>query len=190
MKKLYRSKKPDIPEAESFDLDLAPMLALMVTLIPIMLLSTVFVHVKVIETPLPQVVQKAIEKDQNKKDRSVTLYVDMSHNSGFSVRTIQNGKNRTLASIPKQSESWDFAKLHAELVKVKQQHPSVFQLNLMPQADVSYEDIVKVIDEARNSKSGEAKFMIKDQNTEKKETKLVETDVMFPNVIFANVVEG
>ena len=54
-------------DTSAYELDLSPMLALMVTLIPIMLLATVFVRVTVIESSLPQVVEKAIQEDRNKK---------------------------------------------------------------------------------------------------------------------------
>ena len=70
-------QKTDDQES-TFELDLAPMLALMVTLIPIMLLSTVFVKVSLIETPLPQVVQNAIEEDLNKKNKEIHLFIHFS----------------------------------------------------------------------------------------------------------------
>ena len=54
-------------EEESMELDLAPMLAMMVSLIPILLLSTVFVRLAMIDSPLPQVVAKAIEKQKKEQ---------------------------------------------------------------------------------------------------------------------------
>jgi biopolymer transport protein ExbD len=50
-----------------FDLDLAPLLAVMVKLVPVLLLSSAFVQVMVVETDLPQAVKEAIQKQDDKK---------------------------------------------------------------------------------------------------------------------------
>ena len=52
--------------------------------------------------------------------------------------------------------------------------------------DVPYQDIVSVMDEARNVKESEPKIKLLDKET----NKTVETDVMFPDVVFSNVMEG
>jgi biopolymer transport protein ExbD len=169
----------------SFELDLAPMLALMVTLIPIMLLSTEFVKVAVIETPLPQAVEQAIQDDNNKKKRTVNVSLKMSQKAGFSLVVRENGRTNTV-KIPKKSGNWDLERLYTELESVKQRHPNVFRVDLLPAEDVPYKDIVKAMDEARHIKSGRPKVKIMDS----KQNKMVETDAMFPNMVFANVVEG
>ena len=169
----------------TFELDLSPMLALMVTLIPIMLLSTVFVKVAVIETPLPQVVAKALEQDRKKKDREVRLVVKMEQNTGLNIHVYRGSAKRSVA-IPKVQGEWDFARLHKEVVQVKVENPKLFRLDLIPGKDVSYADIVKVMDEVRNTREGDPKVYIEDVDTKER----VETDIMFPDVIFSNVLEG
>ena len=42
-----------------FELDLAPLLAVMVKLVPVLLLSSAFVQVMMVETDLPQAVKEA-----------------------------------------------------------------------------------------------------------------------------------
>lgn len=171
---------------ESLDVDLAPMLALMVCLIPIMLLSTVFVRVTIIETPLPQVVKQALEEDRQKKERDILVAVEMSQRSGFTLQVSENGKVVATTKLAKKGKDWDLAGLHKELVKVKQGYPKLFRLNLYPSEDVAYEDMVRVMDEARNTKEGDPKLFVIDSENDKK----VETDVMFPDVMFGNVMEG
>lgn len=173
-------------EGSSFELDLAPMLALMVTLIPILLLSTVFVQVVVIESPLPQVVKEAIEEDRKKKEREVLVTLDMGKKSGFALKVNVDGKNTNTYLVPNKAGNLDIKELHKKLAIVKRSHPKVFRLDLFPAADVGYSDIVKVMDSARKLTAEEGKVKIQNSKT----NEVAETDLMFPDVVFANVVEG
>jgi biopolymer transport protein ExbD len=161
------------------------MLALMVTLIPILLLSTQFMQIVVIETPLPQVVQEAIEQDRKKVEREVSIALEMPDGQGFNLMVTVDGKVQDRFKIPKQGDDWDYKELHKKLVTVKRQHPKIFRLNLNPGAKVSYEHIVKVMDAARNLEKEDGKVTISG-----KDNQVEETDIMFPDVIFANLVEG
>lgn len=169
----------------SFELDLAPMLALMVTLIPIMLLSTVFVKVSVIDTPLPQVVQKAIHEDK-KKSNSVEFSLHMDDKSGFQIKVTKSGRTLNRVRIPKAGAQWDLNKLHGEAVKLKQQYPRKFRMDLLPTESVPYVEIVKVMDALRSTNDKDPKLFIKDEESKRN----VETDVLFPDVVFSNVLEG
>lgn len=186
MPKTYHKIKKNDDLADNFELDLSPMLALMVCLIPIMLLSTVFVKVTVIETPLPQVVQKAIDEDRNKKDREVDVTVDMNDNKELALTVKVDGKIEVQKKLTAVNGVWDFNQLNVDLVAVKQQHPKVFRLNLNPSEKVPYEDIVKLMDEVRTVKDEKIKLIVTDEETKEK----VETNIMFPDVIFGNVLEG
>ncbi len=186
MAKTYHKIKRTEDFEANFELDLSPMLALMVCLIPIMLLSTVFVKVTVIDTPLPQVVQKAIENDRKKKQRSVEITVAMHKNKELQLLVTVDGKTSVKKSIKATANAWNYSDLNAELVKVKQQYPKVFQLNLNPTKEVSYDEIVKIMDEVRTVKDENIKLYVTDEDTKEK----VETNIMFPDVIFANVLEG
>lgn len=170
----------------NFELDLSPMLALMVSLIPIMLLSTVFVKVTVIETPLPQVVKQAIENDRKKKERNVEVSVKLAPDKKIFVLVSVDGKQTFKRQIVKDSQKWSLTELNTALVQVKKSHPKIFRLSLIPHESVSYEEIVKVIDEVRTVRNKNTKLFVKDEKT----NQLVETDVMFPDVVFANVIEG
>ena len=172
-------------EDANFELDLAPMLALMVTLIPIMLLSTVFVRITLIETPLPQVVQNAIEQDRNKKEREINISLNMSE-QGFKFEVLVDGKPEKVSRIPKVNNAWNLKELYTVAHQAKMQHPGVFKLDLKPESNIKYDDIVKVMDELRTIKQGDQKATITDKQTLQK----VETEILFPDVNFANVVEG
>lgn len=173
------------PRAEegTFDIDLAPMLSMMVTLIPILLLSVIFVRVTVIDSSVPQVVADAIEKDRNNKDKSVDLTLVISDNHAVRVKISQNGRVSTHNVSPKGSE-FDLEALGKKLAELKTRHPEVYTVNLEPGEDVSYDNLVKIMDAARTSRN--QKFYITDPKTKER----VEHNQMFPNVVFANVVEA
>tara|TARA_B100000749_G_C18450166_1_gene476197 strand:- start:33418 stop:33975 length:558 start_codon:yes stop_codon:yes gene_type:complete len=185
MRRFRKFREMEESEA-TFELDLSPLLALMVTLIPIMLLATVFVRVTIIETEVPQVVKKAIEEDRNKKKREVTIHLHMNE-KGFDLMLKYDGRTAKNLTINKTSDKkWDLDKLHKSLLSFKTMHPDVFRVDLFPAESVSYQDIVKVIDEARTVKEGEPKVKLLDKET----NKTVETEIMFPDVVFSNVMEG
>ena len=185
MAKTYRHIKTEDMES-SFELDLSPMLALMVCLIPIMLLSTVFVKVTVIESPLPQVVQKAIEEDRKKKDREIEVTVLMNNNKSMELRVTEDGKARVKKTFKASSTSWNFDGLRQELISVKRAYPKTFRLSLYPGENVPYDDIVNFMDAVRKTGDENVKLTVTDEDT--KET--AETDIMFPDVVFGNLLEG
>ena len=55
-------------EDATFELNLAPMLDIIVSIVPMLLMSVAFVHVTVIDTPVPQVVEKAIAAANEKNN--------------------------------------------------------------------------------------------------------------------------
>lgn len=186
MAKTFRNIRLTEDTEASFELDLSPMLALMVCLIPIMLLSTVFVKVTVIESPLPQVVQKAIENDRNKKDRQIEVSVTMRNNKSMHLKVTQGGRAKLSKVIPVANAEWGFEALRKELIPVKKAHPKVFRLSLFPGEAVAYNDIVKLMDAVR--KTGDASVTVTIVDEETKES--AQTDVMYPDVIFGNLLEG
>lgn len=179
-----RIKKPQTNLSHEFELDLAPLLAVMVKLVPVLLISSAFVSLMVIETDLPQAVKQAIV--ENQENPKATIQVEISNKSGFKLIIAKGGK-QTAETIPTLGEGqFDLPRLHAALVKLKTENPEVFRLELAPEASVPYKDIVKVMDEARKARDSKIKFQLFD----KKENKQVTTDYMFPDVYFANMMDG
>lgn len=165
------------------ELDLAPMLSLMLKLMPVLLLSSAFVHVMMIETDLPQAVKQAVAKQVENPKTAIQLAV--SKTKGVRIIISKDGK-QTESVVPMIGDQFDFGKLHKELQTVKTQHPEVFSIELAPDADVPYKEVVRIMDEARKSRDKDVKFPIHDAV----ENKTVMTDYMFPDVIFANMMDG
>jgi len=172
-------------QEESMDVDMSPMLSLMVILIPIMLLSTVFVRIQLIETPLPQVVQKAIEDEKNNKEKKIQIVLLME-TQGFKIELLQDGKVFKSTRLPNINNNWDLNSLYKVAHEIKLENPNVFHVDFKPATNVKYEDMVKVMDTLRKINKEDRKAILIDKETLQK----VETDLMFPEINLANVVEG
>lgn len=182
---MRRVKKLKINHEYEFDLDLAPLLAVMVKLVPVLLVSSAFVQMMTIETQLPQVVQQAIEKN-DKDEKATHITLEVKEKEGVKIIVKKDGKE-SVEVVPKKADgNFDFARLHERLRDVKIQNPEVFKVDLSPDAGVSYKDIVHVMDEARRSRDNKIKFPVFDKTKNQE----VQTDYMFPEVNFANTMEG
>ncbi|WP_413944442.1 ExbD/TolR family protein [Bdellovibrio sp. HCB-162] len=177
-------KKIKINHHSEFELDLAPLLAVMVKLVPVLLLSSAFVQMMVIETELPQVVSEAIQRqEQQPTPTSVAIEVDAK--DGINIVVTEKGKDQ-VENIPLKNGAFDYPTLHQKLVAVKKAHPEIFKIELNPDGKVPYNEVVKVMDEARQSRDNTIKFPVFDT----KQGKNVETNYMFPEIVFANMMEG
>lgn len=177
--------RPKINTHSEFELDLAPLLAVMVKLVPVLLVSSAFVQMMIIETELPQVVQEAIKQEQkNPAAAVVTLMLDKK--SGARIIVSQNGADQVRQIDLAPDKKFDYQKIHQELQTLKAAHPEVFKIEFNPAPDVSYREIVRIMDEARRSRAQDVRFPVKNSQTGETTT----TDYMFPEVVFGNMLEG
>jgi len=180
-----RSKKLTINHNSEFELDLAPLLAVMVKLVPVLLVSSAFVQMMIIETELPQVVQQAI-KQQETNPKSAQISVNITKNEGVKI-TVTEGDQQKIEIIGLDNDKKiDFKALHAKFVEMKSSHPEIFKIDFNPDSDVTYKDVVRVMDEARKARNKDIKFPVIDNKTGQKST----TDYMFPEVVFSNTMDG
>ncbi len=172
-------------DEESFDLDMAPVLSVVVALVPILLATAVFLRVGVIDTQLPQIINEAVQQERKDESPKVTVKVEVSSTQGIVLEVTDNGQSnkKTLGLV---NNELDYAGLHKELLQVKTQFPMVFRLELRPADDVSYDKIIKVMDSARKTREGDPKLFVTDPKTNEK----VESHYMFVDIFFGNVLEG
>lgn len=181
---MRRRLKLNINHNSEFELDLAPLLAVMVKLVPVLLVSSAFVQMMIIETELPQVVQEAIkEQDTNIKAAHITLEVNKADGIKIKVEDQGQEKVEVVANINNQ---FDYASLYLKLVEIKKAYPQIFKIDLSPDSDVPYKDLVTIMDQARKSKSNDLQFKFTDTKTGKESA----TEYMFPEVVFSNVMDG
>lgn len=177
--------KPKINHNSEFELDLAPLLAVMVKLVPVLLVSSAFVQMMIVETELPQVVQQAIEQqDQNPK--SAQLSVEVSKKDGVRFITTENNQQKVEVVALSSNQEFDLPAIHAKFQEIKKIHPEIFKIEMNPDADIAYKEIIRIMDEARRARSNDVRFPVKDAKTGVEST----TDYMFPEVVFANMMDG
>ena len=177
-------KKLQINHHSDFELDIASLLAVIMKLVPVLLLSSAFMQLMVIETDLPQVVTEAIQKQEKENKKNILVEVTAERKV---VITIDAGATKSTVTVdPTKDHQVDLAKLQMTFREIKRQNPEVFKIDLSPNGDVAYNEVVHVMDEARRSSEFNLRFPIKDEKTGKDTT----TDYMFPEIVFVNMMEG
>lgn len=174
-----RMKMRQMPQ--EFELDLAPLLAVMVKLVPVLLLSSAFVQVGVIETDLPQIVKEQIE--QQKENPTAQVALVMKETGEVQIELERAGKVETFKVPAPAAGEFDYQGAAAALLTVKKQTPEVFTLKLNPSEKVPYAQIVRMMDSARRTPDKSEKFQLKDAKT----GTTTETELMFPDVVFSNI---
>jgi biopolymer transport protein ExbD len=164
----------------TFDLNLAPILDIIVSIVPLLLLSVAFVQVKMIDSSVPQVVAEAAQRANEKSEAVVALKI--SKLKGFTLEVTKDGKMDPVP-VPNKNGTWDMDGLHAAAFIVKEKHPQVFRVDMNPEADVNLNELVVVMDKLRRTPDTK-KVSFKDPQN----GTVIETELMFPNVLFANVI--
>lgn len=172
------------PLSHEFELDLAPLLAVMVKLVPVLIVSSAFVPIVIIQSELPAPIAAVIA--EAKAEELPQLELEVHPTEGINLKLFQGEKSIEKVHLSFPTSENDFKALKENLVRMKKQFPQLFRLELLPKGDVSYDTIVKIIDAARKSPTPAEKFKFKNTQTGATE----ETDYMFPDVVFANVLEG
>lgn len=171
-------------KAEStFDINLAPMLDVIVAIVPMLLMSIVFIRVNMIEAQIPQIVAETIENNKNKPVPVTVALVINEKNYKFEL--VVNGKKTDIVVSSLDGQP-NFDALYKEAANIKRKYPDVFKVEVKPSEGVSLDRIVMTLDKIRKLKTGEENFSIKDEKT----GNTVKTDLMFPEVVFGDILEG
>jgi biopolymer transport protein ExbD len=161
----------------TFDLNLAPMMDMLVSIIPFMLLSATFMQIMLISTPLPTPVAQALAADRANNQREVVIKVVMENKTGFVLEVTDTSNKTVKETILKKAGQFDYESLHKKLVEAKQKFPKIFRLELNPDEMVDYKSIVKVMDSARDMENADPKILIDN----------AATPLLFPDVVLSNL---
>lgn len=171
---------------EEVDLDMAPFLGLMATLIPMLLLATVFVRLSVLGAKVPVLAEAQTAIDKAKEDnrkKQLKLNVILTKDKTVVMQVRRGGALLQRTRVPASAEgTFDADKLKNEFAKIKRKNPELFQARMNPTEVVKYEDIVAVMDTMRLGPNGE-QFPVKDKDT----GKVFQTNLMFDDITFGNI---
>lgn len=166
---------------EEFELDLTPLLAIIMKLVPVLVISSSFLQLTQIETDLPQVIKQQIENQNQHPDQMAKIKVVVDDAKGFSV-IVTKGEMTDTVKIPANGNSLNLSALNTKLVEIKKKNPEVFKIELAPSDSLSYSEVVTILDGSRKSANHD-EFIFVDPKTGKE----VKTDFLFPEVVFNNI---
>ncbi|MBK7771948.1 MAG: biopolymer transporter ExbD [bacterium] len=130
-------------EAVADDVDLLPLMNLFVALIPMLLVSAVFLNITVIDMKAPgdEAAQARAEQARVELALSVTISAGSYVVEGNGLERVSVGRNDPEAA----------AQLAKVLAGVAGQYPDNRDVMIVSQSDTRYEDIVRVMDISREA---------------------------------------
>lgn len=177
----------------TFELNLAPMLDIIVAIIPMLLLSVVFVEITVVETPIPQAVEKAVAAANEKNKDLVQVRMSVAADKTVNITILDRGATKEYAVPASKSADGkpiaDTDGLYERVMAIKKDYPDVFRMELNPSDAIPLNEIIGVMDAVRTTraKNGQTvKVSFMDSTTGKP----IETNLLFPDVVFGNVAGG
>jgi biopolymer transport protein ExbD len=152
-------------KVESTDLNLTPVMNLMVVMIPMLLSGSQFIKLGIIELNLPpaagaSVAGKPTTALPKEEQRSLDLTISITARGFYlsSALTVLHGKDAAQAgggpTIPaKPDGEYDFVELSKKLLEVKQKAQGIFPdadaIVLQAEKDIKYQALVDTMDAAR-----------------------------------------
>jgi biopolymer transport protein ExbD len=140
-----------------------------------LLQSAQFLDVYEIGSDAPTI--KTIDTKKDKRDPlNLTLEIN---NAGILVKIGFNVKEKVVARVNRKEDAFDIDHLQATLIRIKQANPEETAVILRPEADVTYPDLVQIMDTAREIRRSKPPITING-----KDNKPTETRKLFEQIIF------
>ena len=170
----------------STEADLSPLLALMVTLIPVLLLQTSFASLKMLETSLPILSDRVKEEQKKKEDDKDKIKFDLNifikNNNSVVIETVVNeNKVESKTFNPTNKKEMNINLIKKEILAIKNKYPEQVSAKVTPDDQIKYNHIVGFLDVLRKVNNSEA-IKYKD-----KTGKIVKTTALFPDITFGNI---
>lgn len=176
--------------SHEFELDLAPLLSVMVKLVPVLLISSAFVQIMVVESELPGSIQKAVENSQ-KQNTQIRMVAD--NQKAVHLQVLVDGEKKEQVDVKATSSGdLDFDQIYLGLIEMKRKHPDSFHLVLKAGGEVTYQETVRLMDEARKAKTPDIEFSYHEAaaiparapaSVKEREGQTEKTQWMFPEVL-------
>ena len=137
--------------------NMVPIMNMFMVLIPFLLMSASFYHIKAVNTSVP-VLSGSIDNPETETETSLTLVVELKKNllkvSAMSDQLSSDELSQFKAEYPcTEKDSYPMEELTAHLEKIKTLYPKSDTLILIPDSSTDYDTIIRTMDTAR--KTGE-----------------------------------
>jgi biopolymer transport protein ExbD len=176
-------------EADMGELNLTPIMALLVILIPVLLFAFSFFEVKVQAVSAPRLGPTKSTKDP-KKEKPLNLTVQIT-SKGFNLT--QDKEFTTAPEKPiykkrfagEDRDEYDYPSLYSRLVAKKNQYPDEKVINIAAEFDVPWHVIARTIDAARVRLEKDSYTVLAEYSEAKPKLSSGEPVDLFPAVVFA-----
>jgi biopolymer transport protein ExbD len=144
-----RSRTEDDP-----DINLIPIMNMFMVLIPFLLMSASFFHVKAINTSIPVHAKPSAVTDDDRQLRKITVVLEIKSDR-VRISTLEETPNDLQESVgetvfqrPSDGEL-PVGAVAGHLAALKRKYPDSDTMLLIPDDDVSYHEIIRTMDIAR-----------------------------------------
>ena len=142
------------PQEEEPDINMIPIMNMFMVLIPFLLISASFFHIKTINTSVPVHANKPAATEEQKEVKKITVVLEIKENE-LRISALTDTPNDLSLSdkqsiIPRTPGSEiSVAVLADHLKKLKAQYPQSDTMILIPDDAVTYNEIIRAMDCAR-----------------------------------------
>ncbi len=140
-------------EQQDVEIDMVPIMNMFLVLIPFLLISSSFLHLKVINTSIP--VKSASTTELTPEQSEVKLTLMVALNKGVievkpSASELSDAQLKKLDfSVKRTDDDAAYQELTARLSELKQTYPNSDTVILSPDDSVPYQDMIRLMDAAR-----------------------------------------
>jgi biopolymer transport protein ExbD len=157
------SRKRRHATAGDDELELVPVMNMFLVLIPFLLLSASFYHIKAINTSVPVLAATSTSKSSKvppKSDAKITVIVELKEKSMVLTATCDTLSYNELVKLEteipvKNQDIFPMDKLSQHLLYIKDKYPKSDTVILVPAQDVAYGTIIQTMDTARSNNNAE-----------------------------------
>lgn len=155
-------------EEEDTELNMVPIMNMFMVLIPFLLMSASFYHIKAVNTSIPIHGNAPAEESAAKEEKiKITVVLELKEDqiaiSAMSDKLDGDALAALEKNIPRPVGDISVAQVADFLKSIKKRYPASDTLLLIPDGNVSYDEIIQAMDCARS----------------------YESDALFPNVVLS-----
>jgi len=126
------------------DVNIIPVMNIFLLLIPFLLLTAAFVRLAIVEISLPTLGKSRTKQVQETPKNLVLIFLAIKEN-GFQLKS----DGFKFKPVKKISNQYNYGIIIEQLKQIKNKHPYAEDIFIIPEANVKYDIIIKVMDRCR-----------------------------------------